>query len=99
MNRRVALVYGSACRQLGDANKAREVVQLVFTDLARKASSLCRRPVLASWLYTSTHFAVAKLRRAETRQRIRDHEAHLMHETNKDGAMDEEWERLRPVLD
>lgn len=99
VTRRIGLVYGSALRQLGDPHRAQEVVQEVFTDLARKASSLCRRPVLVSWLYTSTHFAVGNLRRKERRQRIRDHEAHLMQAIDSSGDHAADWARLRPVLD
>ena len=57
------------------------------------------RPVLVSWLYTSTHFAAANLIRAELRRRTRDQEAYLMHDANSDDARDADWERLRPILD
>ena len=54
------LVYSTALRTLvGDEHLARDVSQTVFIDLARKAASLCRRPELAGWLYTSTCFAAA----------------------------------------
>jgi RNA polymerase sigma factor (sigma-70 family) len=96
---RLGIVYGSALRQLGDEQKAQDVAQEVFADLARKAPFLCRRPVLVSWLFTSTHFAAAKLVRRERRQRARDHGAHLMQEIHSDSAHDEDWRRLRPVLD
>jgi hypothetical protein len=62
VQRHVNLVYSAARRQVnGDAHLAQDVAQMVFTDLARKAPSLCRRDTLTGWLYTSAHFAAAKL--------------------------------------
>jgi hypothetical protein len=55
--------------------------------------------VLVSWLFTSTHFAAANLLRRERRQRARDLGAHLMQEIQSDSAHDEDWRRLRPILD
>src|SRR5476651_1834177 len=100
VQRHLALVYGAALRQLGGAtHRAEEVTQSVFTDLARKASSLARRDDLAGWLYTSTHFAAAKLKRAEQRRQTREQEAHTMHELLSGSPSEADWERLRPVLD
>lgn len=99
VRRRIALVYGSAFRQLGDVHRTKEVVQVVFTDLARKASALCRRPVLVSWLYTSTHYAVANLSRQERRRRVREHEAQLMQDIDAGGGPSADWDRMRPFLD
>jgi len=99
VRRRFAVVYGAALRQLGDAHKAQDVVQAVFTDLARKAATLRHRPILVSWLYTSTHFAATNLIRAEFRRRARDQQAQLMHDVNAAGAYDADWDQLRPVLD
>jgi RNA polymerase sigma factor (sigma-70 family) len=99
VRRRIALVYGSALRQLGDVHRAKEIVQVVFSDLARKAPSLCRRPVLASWLYTSTHYAVSNLIRKQRRQQSREHEAFLMHDIDSQGGHDSDWDQLRPLLD
>jgi RNA polymerase sigma factor (sigma-70 family) len=96
---RLGIVYASALRQLGDARRAEDVAQEVFADLARKASTLCRRPILVSWLYTSTRYAAVSLLRRERRQQVRDHEALLMQEIRSDSASDEVWLRLRPVLD
>jgi RNA polymerase sigma factor (sigma-70 family) len=96
---RMSLVYGSAYRQLGDRHRAEEIAQVVFTDLARKAHALCHRAVLASWLYTSTHYAVANLMRMERRQRIRETEAQLMHDIDSEGVQHADWDRMRPMLD
>ncbi|MEI9866518.1 MAG: sigma factor [Limisphaerales bacterium] len=61
VKRHVNLVYSAALRQMnGDAHLAKDVVQMVFTDLARKAASLAHREILTGWLYTSAHFAAAK---------------------------------------
>src|SRR3954464_13950054 len=70
VRRRIGLVYSVALRQThGDVHRAQDATQAVFTDLARKAEALSRRPVLAGWLYRSAQFAAAGLMRAERRQR------------------------------
>src|SRR5471030_3195974 len=66
VRRYLNLVYFAALRQVGgDAHRAEDVAQTVFTDLARKARSLTGRATLTGWLHTSTRFAAAKLRRAD----------------------------------
>lgn len=100
VRRHLDLVYSAALRQVnGDAPLAQDVTQTVFTDLARKAESLSRRPVLTGWLYTSAHFAAAKAVRAEVRRRAREQEAQTMRELLHDPAPDLDWSKLRPVLD
>ena len=73
VKRHVNLVYSAALRQVnGDAHLAQDVAQTVFTDLARKAGSLSRRESLTGWLYTSAHFAAAKIARTENRRHDRE---------------------------
>jgi RNA polymerase sigma factor (sigma-70 family) len=98
VKRHVNLVYSAALRQVGgDAHLAHDVAQNVFTDLARKASSLSRRESLAGWLYTSAHFAAGKIVRTEIRRREREEQ--FMREPPHDPAPDADWEKLRPTLD
>ncbi len=101
VRRYVNLVYSTALRETrGDIHRAEEATQLVFIDLARKASSLVNRTVLGGWLYLGVAFAVARLARSERRWRLREHEANTMHELNAESsARDVDWNRLRPVLD
>jgi len=94
------LVYSAALRQLdGDSHRAQEAAQAVFTDLARKAPSLSRHTALTGWLYTSTHFAAAKLRRTEQRRQALEREASIMNELTATAESATNWEKLRPVLD
>ena len=94
------LVYSAALRQLdGDSHRAQEAAQAVFTDLARKAPSLSRHTALTGWLYTSTHFAAAKLRRTEQRRQALEREASIMNELTATAESAANWEKLRPVLD
>jgi RNA polymerase sigma factor (sigma-70 family) len=98
VKRHVNLVYSAALRQVnGDEHLAKDVAQTVFTDLARKADSLARRESLTGWLYTSAHFAAAKIVRGENRRR--DREEKFMREPTSETAPDADWEKLRPTLD
>lgn len=107
VQRHVNLVYSAALRQVGgDAHLAQDVAQTVFTDLARKAGSLARRESLTGWLYTSAHFAAAKIARTENRRR--DREERFMREPANEPPPDAScaealaevaWERIRPALD
>jgi RNA polymerase sigma factor (sigma-70 family) len=106
VRRHVNLVYSAALRQVnGDEHSAKDVAQTVFADLARKASSLSRRQNLTGWLYTSAHFAAAKMVRGENRRR--DREEKFMREPNETAPdairaetfTEAGWEKLRPTLD
>jgi RNA polymerase sigma factor (sigma-70 family) len=98
VRRHLGLVYHAALRQCGgDAHRAEDVAQTVFTDLARKARSLGRHPGLAGWLYTGTRHAAAQAVRTEVRRQARESEAQVNAELAADPTAD--WEQLRPVID
>jgi RNA polymerase sigma factor (sigma-70 family) len=98
VKRHVNLVYSAALRQMnGDEHLAKDVAQMVFTALARKAGSLSRRESLSGWLYTSAHFAAAKIVRGENRRR--DREEKFMREPTSETAPEADWEKLCPTLD
>jgi len=97
VDRYVDFVYSTARRQVGNAQLAEEVAQVVFSLLARKAVGLVDLPSLAGWLYRATCFTAAKTLRTERRRRHHEQEAATM---NQDNATDDEiWERLSPMLD
>jgi RNA polymerase sigma factor (sigma-70 family) len=100
VERHIDLVYSAALRQLGGVVPAAEdVTQAVFCDLARHARRLARHPSLTGWLYTSTRFQAAKVRRTEQRRRAREQEAHAMNQLLAVEDTDPVWHDLRPVLD
>ncbi|MEM7396572.1 MAG: sigma factor, partial [Verrucomicrobiota bacterium] len=59
------LVFGIALRRTGDRGLAEDVVQQVFTILAKKASRVRTRPTLAPWLVRATLFEASKTKRKE----------------------------------
>ena len=98
VKRHVNLVYSAALRQVnGDEHLAKDISQTVFADLARKANSLSNRETLTGWLYTSAHFAAAKIVRGENRRR--DREEKFMREPTNENAPELDWEKIRPTLD
>ncbi|MBX3744317.1 MAG: sigma-70 family RNA polymerase sigma factor [Verrucomicrobiae bacterium] len=70
-------VYASARRQLGDA-LAGDATQSVFLVLARKAAGLGSNVVLSSWLFRTTGFVAAQIRRREARRNRRERETAAM---------------------
>jgi len=94
------LVYSAARRQVeGDDQRARDVAQTVFTDLAGKARALRQHPSLRGWLYTGTHFAARKLLRAEWRRRRRELTAQAMQDLSSHSEEPCDWRQLAPRLD
>src|SRR5437870_4500034 len=97
VDRYVDFVYSTARRQVGNAQVAEEVAQVVFSLLARKAVGLVDLPSLAGWLYRATCFTAAKTLRTERRRRHHEQEAANMNQNHS--TDDEIWERLSPMLD
>lgn len=77
VRRHGGFVLASARRQVG-ADLAEDVMQAVFLVLARKASALDSKVVLSSWLFRTTGFVVAQVRRREARRIRREQEAGAM---------------------
>ena len=81
------LVYFAALRQVGgDAHRAEDVSQVVFTQLALKAPMLAQRASIAGWLYHCTRFVAARAMRGERRRQMREEKAEGMIETPEDSA-------------
>ncbi|MBI5691122.1 MAG: sigma-70 family RNA polymerase sigma factor [Verrucomicrobia bacterium] len=100
VQRHLGLVYATALRRVGgDSQLAEDVSQQVFTEVARRARVLQRRPVLAGWLFTSARFAASKAVRTARRRHQRELEAEIMEKLSPDPATPIDWEKARPVLD
>jgi len=101
VNRYADLVYASAMRQVNSPELAKDIAQVVFTDLARKAKAMSDAPgtfsSLAGWLYQATRLeALAKLRSEIRRQ---ERERKVMEDFSPLADATCEWEQIRPVLD
>lgn len=93
------LVYAAALRRTGgDAHRAADVVQEVFTALARQARVLRQHPALSGWLHAATRNVAIDLMRSEQRREQRQQVAQEL-ETTQSATSEPSWDRLRPVLD
>src|SRR3954468_112794 len=99
VSRYVDLVYSVALRVVsGDPHLAKDVVQTVFIDLARKAERLANdNVVLAGWLCRHTFFVAASRIRTERRRREREREAAQMNTPATE--LEPDWEKLSAALD
>jgi RNA polymerase sigma factor (sigma-70 family) len=91
------LVYSTALRLLGDPELAKDVSQVVFTDLAKKAAALSASASLSGWLYQHTGFVAGKVRRGETRRRWREEKAVRLDDQRESPPL--ATEELVPFLD
>lgn len=99
VGRHLDFVFSVAMREVrGDFARAQDISQNVFTALAQKASVLHRRPTLVGWLHISVHHAAAALMRSEQRRQRREQEAYAMLEQSKPSTAEDDWDRLKPVL-
>ena len=99
VRRHLPAVYAFALPRVGgDAHLAKDVVQVVFTTLARKAGTLTDCTVLGGWLCRAAHFAARDIVRSEIRRRAREREAQRMHESSAAEGAQLDWEKLQPTL-
>ena len=100
VRRHVDLVYGAALRRTGgDAHRAAEVAQHVFTTRARDARKLAHHPQLAAWLHTATRNTALNLMISERRRQARETAALALESVGGGGAAGPAWEQLQPLLD
>lgn len=98
VDRYVDFVYSTALRKLnGDSHLAEDVVQTVFSDLARKSRAAASIKMLGGWLHQHTCFTAANLLRGELRRRNREKEAVEMNIF--ENIPESDWQQLAPVLD
>jgi RNA polymerase sigma factor (sigma-70 family) len=90
------LVLGVCRRVLRDAHDADDAFQAVFLLLARKAGSLSRPDLLASWLHGVACRTAARARADAARRRARERQAPVAAAAPED---DLAWRDLWPVLD
>ena len=96
VRRHVDLVYSAALRQVRSPQLAEEVAQSSFVDLARIASRLEPRTVVAAWLYEVTRRSAVDVIRRESRRQQREQLSIEMNALNNSGA---EWAHVEPLLE
>ena len=97
VRRHAGLVYGTACRHVGDPFAAQEICQEAFCALARQLASIRNPHQLPAWLYQTTRRLAAMHVRGDQRRVARERMAAVMNSEDTDAAPS--WERVEPLLD
>lgn len=95
--RHINLVYSTALRMVQDTALAKDVAQLVFIQLARKAPLIRSGQALPGWLYRVTRCQAANAVRDDHTRRQRETEAMNMTQTDAESSM--AWESIAPHLE
>jgi RNA polymerase sigma factor (sigma-70 family) len=90
-------VYSAALRQVFDSELARDVAQVVFVDLARKAAALRPDTLLIGWLCRGARLAALDQLRRQQRRLQRERQAMELAEPSSEPPSD--WSAIRPALD
>ncbi len=98
VRRHIDLVHSAARRMVGDAHLAEDVTQATFLALAKSATQLTERPVLAGWLHRTAQNIAAQTVRTDVRRRAREQEAAAMNELLA-ASPEADWEQIAPHLD
>lgn len=96
VRRHVALVYGTARRQVSDPHLAEEICQRAFCSLAQTAGSIRKREQLPAWLYRTTRRLADQHFRSEQRRLQREQKAADDLETMNPT---DSWKEMEPLLD
>jgi len=95
--RHINLVHSTALRMVQDAALAKDVAQMVFIQLARKAPLIRSGHALPGWLYRVTRCQAANYLRDDRVRRQREIEA--MNMTLNDAESSVAWESISPHLE
>src|SRR5688500_5418983 len=87
VKRHTSLVYGTACRKLGNKSAAEEITQAVFVVLARKAAFLCHHENLSGWLHQTTLLECRQRIRADMRRQRREEIAMNLNEPGNNSSI------------
>src|SRR5438093_2615160 len=94
VNRHLNLVYSAALRLVHSPQLAEDVVQSVFTDLARSAGKLKPNSILSAWLYRVAYRAAVDVVRRESRRQNREQQA-----VEIAAISSSDWKQIEPLLD
>jgi len=98
VERYINLVYSTARRLVGGgAHLAKDVSQIVFTDLARKARGLSDEVMLGGWLHQRTFHVATTLIRTEHRRQDRERRASEMNSAQN--PSENSFAQIEPALD
>ena len=97
VSQHINLVYSVALRKVHDPNLAEEITQAVFIILARKATLLSPKTILAGWLCRTAGYASADALKIQRRRQFHEQESQM--QSALDESESDAWAQFAPHLD